>query len=82
MIYTCIPHLCIVRPSTCYVMTFMDRLDTGTLNEIWVNGGPFSDEERHPRQTGLPEIEAVRVGGIRGEDADTDFRGVSKSREQ
>ena len=38
----------------------MDRLITGTpFNEIWVNGGPFSDEERHPRQTGLPEIEVM-----------------------
>jgi hypothetical protein len=39
-------------------MTFMDRLNTGTLiNEIWVNVGPFSDEVRLPRRTGLPKIE-------------------------
>lgn len=81
MTYTCIPHLCIIRPSTYYVMTFMDRSNTGNFNEIWVNGRPFSDEERRPRQTGLPKIEVmVRVGG--GEDADAHLRGVSKSGEQ
>ena len=48
-------------------MTFMDRLNTGTLNELWVNVGPFSDEVRPPRRTGLPKIEVCEsVGGSTG----------------
>lgn len=45
-------------------MTFMDRLNTGTVNDIWVNGGPFSDEVRRPRQTGLPNIEVMSVAAV------------------
>jgi len=56
MIYTCIPQLCIVRLSTYYVMTVMDRSNIGTLNEIRANGGPFFDVERLPRQKGFPTV--------------------------